>query len=165
MQGMEEKEKIVNYGLIHIVDNEKNIKAIFNKKVYEKEFLAFYEIYTQSLTAYDSLYERSSQPEEYAREVALKIMNHEMEKIHAISKKSKREMQMMEDSAFAALFVIPAIGHFGTAGTDSLADCLVLEWRKNFPDNQIQRGRFEEINAGFKEKRGLFDMLWDCFRK
>ena len=47
MQGREEKEKIVNYGLIHIVDNDRDIKTIFNKKNYEKEFLAFYDIYSQ----------------------------------------------------------------------------------------------------------------------
>ncbi len=100
-----------------------------------------------------------SQPEAYAREVALKIMDHEMEKIHGISKKSKREMQMMEDSAFTALFVVPAIARFQTRATDQLADFLVEEWRKNFPKNQIQRGDFEKINAGFKEKRGLLDLL------
>ena len=100
-----------------------------------------------------------SQPEAYAREVALKIMDHEMEKIHGISKKSKREMQMMEDSAFTALFVVPAIARFQTQATDRLADFLVEEWRKNFPKNQIQRGDFEKINAGFKEKRSLLDLL------
>ena len=36
MQGREEKEKIVNYGLIHIVDNDRDIKTIFNKKAYKK---------------------------------------------------------------------------------------------------------------------------------
>ena len=50
MQGKEEKEKIVNYGLIHIVDNDRDIKTIFNKKNYEKEFLAFYDIYSQGLS-------------------------------------------------------------------------------------------------------------------
>ena len=102
MQGREEKEKIVNYGLIHIVDNDRDIKTIFNKKAYEAEFLTFYDIYSQSLTAYNLLYEMSSKPEEYAREVALKIMAHEMEKINEITKKSKREIKMMEDSAFTA---------------------------------------------------------------
>lgn len=38
MQNQEEREKIVNYGLIHIVDNDRNIKEIFNKKTYEPEF-------------------------------------------------------------------------------------------------------------------------------
>lgn len=89
MQGREEKEKIVNYGLIHIVDNDRDIKTIFNKKAYEAEFLTFYDIYSQSLTAYNLLYEMSSKPEEYAREVALKIMAHEMEKINEITKKPK----------------------------------------------------------------------------
>ncbi len=162
MQGREEKEKIVNYGLIHIVDNDRDIKTIFNKKNYEKEFLAFYDIYSQGLRAYDALYDMHSQPEAYAREVALKIMDHEMEKIHGISKKSKREMQMMEDSAFTALFVVPAIARFQTQATDRLADFLVEEWRKNFPKNQIQRGDFEKINAGFKEKRSLLDLLRGC---
>ena len=32
MQGKEEKEKIVNYGLIHIVDNDRDIKTIFNMR-------------------------------------------------------------------------------------------------------------------------------------
>ncbi len=159
MQGREEKEKIVNFGLIHIVDNDRNIKTIFNKKNYEKEFLAFYDIYCQGLRAYDALYEMQGEPEAYAREVALKIMAHEMEKINGISKKSKREMQMMEDSAFTALFVVPAIARFQTKSTDQLADFLVEEWRKNFPKNQIQRGDFEKINAGFKERRGLLDLL------
>ena len=159
MQGREEKEKIVNYGLIHIVDNDRDIKTIFNKKAYEAEFLTFYDIYSQSLTAYNLLYEMSSKPEEYAREVALKIMAHEMEKINEITKKPKREIKMMEDSAFTALFVIPAIARFQTRATDHLADFLVEEWRKNFPKNQIQRGDFEKINAGFKEKRGLLDLL------
>lgn len=36
MQGREEKEKIVNYGLIQIVDNDRDIKTIFNKKAYKK---------------------------------------------------------------------------------------------------------------------------------
>lgn len=49
MQEREEKEKIVNYGLIHIVDNDRDIKTIFNKKAYETEFLAFYDIYSQGL--------------------------------------------------------------------------------------------------------------------
>ena len=94
MQEREEKEKIVNYGLIHIVDNDRDIKTIFNKKAYETEFLAFYDIYSQGLAAYNSLYEMSSKPEEYAREVALKIMAYEMEKINGITKKSKREIKI-----------------------------------------------------------------------
>lgn len=159
MQEREEKEKIVNYGLIHIVDNDRDIKTIFNKKAYETEFLAFYDIYSQGLAAYDSLYEMSSRPEEYAREVALKIMAYEMDKINGITRKSKREIKMMEDSAFTALFVIPAIARFQTPAANQLADFLVEEWRKNFPKNQIQRGDFEKINAGFKEKRGLLDLL------
>lgn len=153
MQSQGEREKIVNYGLIHIVDNDKDIKAIFNKKTYEPEFLAFYDIFIQSLGAYCALYERSAHPEDYAKEVALKIMDHEMEKINGIAKKSKREMQMMEDSAFAALFTIPAIARYGTPATDRLADFLIEEWHKNFPKNQIQKGNFEEINNGFKKKR------------
>ena len=76
-----------------------------------------------------------------------------------MTKKSKREIKMMEDSAFTALFVIPAIARFQTRATDHLADVLVEEWRKNFPKNKIQRGDFEKINAGFKEKRGLLDLL------
>ena len=165
MQGKEENEEIVNNQLIHIVDNDRNIKTIFNKKAYEGEFLDFYRSYTQSLTAYQSLYELHSQPEAYAREVAMKIMDHEMKKINGISKKSRREMQMMEDSAFTALFVVPAMGYFQTSATDCLADCLVEEWRKNFPKNQIQRGDFNKINAGFKEKRGLLDLLRGGFQR
>lgn len=153
MQNQEEREKIVNYGLIHIVDNDRNIKEIFNKKTYEPEFLKFYDVFVQSLGAYNVLYESSAEPEIYAREVALKIMDHEMEKIHGITKKSKREMQMMEDSAFAALFTIPAMVRYGTPATDRLGDFLIEEWHKNFPKNQIQKGQFEEINNGFKKKR------------
>ena len=97
MQNQEEREKIVNYGLIHIVDNDRNIKEIFNKKTYEPEFLDFYGIFSQSLGAYCRLYEESPEPEKRARETAQRIMDHEMEKINAITKKSKREMQMMED--------------------------------------------------------------------
>ncbi|NCB99281.1 MAG: hypothetical protein EOM34_01220 [Clostridia bacterium] len=148
-----DKEKVVNYGLIHIVDNDKDIKSIFNKKVYEDEFLKFYDIYVQSLTAYYTLYENSSHSDAYVREVALKIMDHEMEKINAIEKKSRREMQMMEDSAFAALFAIPAIVRYHTKATDLLADYLIEEWHKNFPKNQIQKGNFEEINSGFKKRK------------
>ena len=153
MQNQEEREKIVNYGLIHIVDNDRNIKEIFNKKTYEPEFLDFYGIFSQSLGAYCRLYEESPEPEKRARETAQRIMDHEMEKINAITKKSKRAMQMMEDSAFAALFTIPAIDRYGTEATDQLADFLIEEWHKNFPKNQIQKGKFEEINNGFKKKR------------
>lgn len=63
MQNQEEREKIVNYGLIHIVDNDRNIKEIFNKKTYEPEFLDFYGIFSQSLGAYCRLYEESPEPE------------------------------------------------------------------------------------------------------
>ena len=59
MQNQEEREKIVNYGLIHIVDNDRNIKEIFNKKTYEPEFLDFYGIFSQSLGAYCRLYGRA----------------------------------------------------------------------------------------------------------
>lgn len=152
MADLSEKEKIVNMGLIHIVDNDRDIKTIFNKKAYENEFLKFYQIYSQSLTAYDDIYRSKDVPEDYAREVAGRIMNHEMEKIKKIDKKSAREMQMMEDSAFAALFVIPAIDKYGNPGTDLLADSLIEEWHKNFPRNQIKKGHFEEINNGFKKR-------------
>lgn len=153
MNRLAEKEKIVTMGLIHIVDNDRDIKTIFNKKVYEDEFLKFYRIYFQGLTAYNELYESSENPEKYVKEVALKIMDHEMSKINAIEKKRVREMKMMEDSAFAALFVIPAIDRYGHPGTDALADALIEEWHKNFPKNQIQKGHFDEINSGFKKRR------------
>lgn len=41
MQGREEKEKIVNYGLIHIVDNDRDIKTILIKKIMRKNFWPF----------------------------------------------------------------------------------------------------------------------------
>ena len=46
MSTFDEREKIVNFGLIHIVDNEKPIRKIFNKENYSKEFHALYDLYT-----------------------------------------------------------------------------------------------------------------------
>ena len=56
MQSFDEREKIVNYGLIHIIDNNRPIRKIFNKANYSKEFHALYDLYTQALTAYNYLY-------------------------------------------------------------------------------------------------------------
>lgn len=118
MQSFEEREKIVNFGLIHIVDNDQPIGKIFSKEKYEPTFNALYELYSQALTAYNFLYESKSNPEEYAREVALRIMDYEMGKINAIRRKGKRDQQMIDDSIYTALFVIPAIDHFHTEATD-----------------------------------------------
>ena len=159
MQSFDEREKIVNLGLIHIVDNEKPIRQIFNKEKYASEFTRIYELYTQALTAYNFLYETQNHSEEYAREVAGRIIDYEVEKINGISRKGQRNQKVIDDSIYTALFVIPAIDHFHTEATDRLADFLVEEWLKKFPKNQIERGDFESINGGFRERRSLLDLL------
>ena len=159
MSTFDEREKIVNFGLIHIVDNEKPIRKIFNKENYSKEFHALYDLYTQALTAYNYLYEANPNPTTFARETASKIMEYEMNKLDQIHSKSKRKQQMIDDSVYAALFVIPAIDHFHADSTNELADYLVEEWHENFPKNQIERGDFESINGGFRERRSILDLF------
>ena len=159
MQSFDEREKIVNYGLIHIIDNNKPIRKIFNKDNYSKEFHALYDLYTQAFTAYNYLYEVSSTPELFAKETALKIIAYEKKKLEEIQSKSKRNKQEVDDSVYTALFAIPAIDYFRSESTDYLAEYLVEEWRNNFPNNQIQRGDFDEINNGFKERKGLLDLF------
>lgn len=159
MQSFSEREKIVNYGLIHIIDNDKPIRKIFNKSNYSKEFHALYDLYTQALTAYNYLYEVSSEPETFARETALKIIAYETNRLEKIQKKTKRSKREIDDSIYTALFVIPVIDHFHSDSTNQLADFLVEEWRKNFPKNQIQRGDFKMINEGFRERRGILDFF------
>lgn len=141
MQEREEKEKIVNYGLIHIVDNDRDIKTIFNKKAYETEFLAFYDIYSQGLAAYNSLYEMSSKPEEYAREVALKIMAYEMEKINGITKNQKRDkddggQRFYSSFCHSGHCPIPDAG-YGSAGR---FPCRRMA--EKFPEKSDSAGRF-----------------------
>lgn len=159
MQSFDEREKIVNYGLIHIIDNNKPIRKIFNKANYSKEFHALYDLYTQALTAYNYLYEVSSEPVIFARETALKIIAHERNRLENIESKTKRSRQEIDDSIYTALFVIPVIDHFCSDSTNQLADFLVEEWRETFPKNQIQRGDFKMINEGFKERRGILDFF------
>lgn len=86
--------------------------------------------------------------------MALKIMAYEMEKINGITKKSKREIKMMEDSAFTALFVIPAIARFQTPATDQLADFLVEEWQEKFPEKSDSAGEILKKSMQVLKKRG-----------
>ena len=159
MQSFDEREKIVNYGLIHILDNDRPIRKIFNKENYSQEFYALYDLYTQALTAYNYLYEAHSNPETFARETAEKLVDYEMKKINEITNKSKRKSKTIDDSIYAALFSIPVIDHFHAVSTDQLVDFLVEEWHKSFPDNLIERGNFEEINQGFRARRSIIDIF------
>ncbi len=159
MQSFEEREKIVNYGLIHIIDNDRLIRKIFNKENYSKEFQALYDLYIQALTAYNYLYDAHSNPEEFAHETAKKIVDHEIKKLDEITNKSKKRNKTIDDSVYVALFSIPVINHFHAVSTDQLIDFLVEEWHKNFPDNLIERGSFEEINQGFRARRSIIDIF------
>ena len=117
--------------ILTIVDNDKNLKEIFNAKTYETLFNAYYERNQEIFETYCNNYSSNENNIEYARNIALKIMDHEMGKINAIKRKSSREMTMMNDSAFAALYMIPALVKTEDPGADVLADLIIEEWHKH----------------------------------
>ncbi len=152
----EKNDKIIRNGLIHMIDNELPLKIVFNKDRYEPEFLKLYETYTQAFAAFDEMYSNHSDPKAYTEEIAEIIVEREVEKIAAIKGKGRKDNQLMDDSAFAALFVVPAMGHYKCESTDALSDAFIAQWRQNFKDNQINKGVYEEILGGFQKKKWCY---------
>ena len=157
-------EKVVEYGLIHMIDNDRPLKEIFNKKVYEDEFMKLYRLYQQALTAFTRLYDSKNVEEKavFAKETAERMIAREEEKLDLIKGKNKRGMTLMDDTAYVALFVIPAMDYYHTDASDALADAMTEGWRSHFPEHQIKRGEFEKLNQGFKKRRFCFITTAAC---
>ena len=119
-------EKVVERGLIHMIDNERPLKEIFNKKVYEDEFMKLYRLYQQALTAFTRLYDSKSkaEAEKFTAHTAGLLIAREEEKLSAIKSKNKKRMTLMDDTAYVALFVIPAMDFYHTEAADALADAM-----------------------------------------
>ena len=157
-------EKVVERGLIHMIDNERPLKEIFNKKVYEDEFMKLYRLYQQALTAFTRLYDSKSkaEAEKFTAHTAGLLIAREEEKLSAIKSKNKKRMTLMDDTAYVALFVIPAMDFYHTEAADALADAMTEGWREHFPEHQIKRGEFEKINEGFKKRRFCYITTAAC---
>ena len=136
----------------YIIDNEKPVKDIFKKNIYQENFEALFEQNREVLNKYTAAYQSFyADPKSYASQVADLIIGHAKD-ILAQHPKSKRKTKHYDISLFAALFVVPMIGYCHCEATDALADALVAGWRVNFKANQIQRGSYEDIAGGFKKK-------------
>ena len=94
-------EKVVEYGLIHMIDNDRPLKEIFNKKVYEDEFMKLYRLYQQALTAFTQLYDSKNVEEKavFAKETAERMIAREEEKLDLIKGKNKRGMTLLDETA------------------------------------------------------------------
>lgn len=136
----------------YIIENEKPVKDIFKKNIYQENFDALFaqnkEILDRYMMAYQSFYADS---DDYAAQVAGLIIGYAKD-ILAKQPKSKRRTKQYDISLFTALFVVPMIGYCHCEAADALADALVAGWRVHFKENQIQRGKYEDIAGGFKRK-------------
>ena len=151
--------EIKDFGFVHMIDNEKLIRKIFTRDNYSKEFQALYDAYVESFESFDEVYKKTSDSENLVREIVQKMIAHEKDKTDHLKSKLKQNHQIADDSMYVALFVVPAIDYFHADSTDCLADVLVEEWRRNFPDNPISRADFESLNSGFRPKKGLFGLF------
>ena len=139
-----------------IIDNERNLKEMFTEKTYKNEFETYYERNKPLFDKYCVLYKDTEDSALYVRNMAVQIVDRERRKLENIKSRQKKGKCMMNDSSFTALFAIPALIEYNHEETDLLADEIVIEWHKYFPDNQIQKTTFDEIQNGFRKHKFCF---------
>lgn len=66
--------------------------------------------------------------------------------------KNSKSVLIDQHRFFLAVYLIPMLGYLKLALCETLADCIMEDWKRNYPKCEFEKATYDELSAGFLRK-------------
>lgn len=139
-------------GMEDMILSIENPMNTFSRKLYEVNFSAYCEKYTDILNAVLDAAYMVEDSEAFFKEAADELVSRMSSRLEKVKKKREKDDRLLDYNMIMVTYFFPAMLERNDLSLNKFADIITAAWKTYFPATNLEPATFQQINSGFKKR-------------